>query len=334
MAVEALPIKDGWFAEKEAMWPGQRFCLQVKEVLHQEKSQYQDIMVFDSMTYGRVLILDGVIQLTERDEFAYQEMIAHLPIFGHRKPENVLIVGGGDGGVLREVARHKGIKKIVMCEIDERVVEVSKKFFGSTMATAYNDPRLELHFMDAALYMKEHQNFFDVIIVDSSDPVGPAETLYTSDFYRDMWQALRGDGVVCTQGECTWLHLQLIERVMRDAKGLYPTVDYAYSCVPTYPNGQIGFVLASRNPDALSLREPKRPVPADMASVLRYYTASMHRASFKLPQFAEAGLSKVRPPSTAGEVTRDDIVRASAVAVAAAAVVGVGAFILARALRR
>lgn len=136
-----------------------------------------------------------------------------------------------------------------MCEIDERVCEVSKKYFANSMATAFNDPRLQLHYMDAAVYMKAHKAEFDVIIVDSSDPVGPAETLYTSDFYTDMNNALRGNGIVCTQGECMWLHLDLIARVMRDAKGLYPTVDYAYTCIPTYPSGQIGFVLASRNPD-------------------------------------------------------------------------------------
>jgi spermidine synthase len=126
------------------------------------------------------------------------------------------------------------------------VVEVSKQFFGSSMATAFGDPRLSLHFMDAAEYMKAHQNEFDVIIVDSSDPVGPAETLYTSDFYRNMHSALRPGGIVCTQGECQWLHLDLIARVMADAKAMYPTVDYAYSCVPTYPDGQIGFILAAK----------------------------------------------------------------------------------------
>ena len=139
--------------------------------------------------------------------------------------------------------------QIVMCEIDQRVVEVSKQFLGNITATAFNDPRVELLFMDAAEYMRGHSAEFDVIIVDSSDPVGPAETLYTSDFYANMYAALRPDGVVCTQGECMWLHLDLIQKVMADAKALYPTVDYGYACVPTYPFGQIGFIVATKMTD-------------------------------------------------------------------------------------
>lgn len=181
---------------------GQRFGLKVKEVLYHEKSEYQvelafqsnlqDILVFDSESYGRVLVLDGVIQVTEKDEFAYQEMITHLPLYAHRNPKSVcfmllndyqvLIVGGGDGGVLREVAKHSEVERIVMCEIDKQVVEVSKKYLSNSTAVAFDDPRVELVllmltynsqlFMDAALFVKEQQNSFDVIIVDSSDPVG------------------------------------------------------------------------------------------------------------------------------------------------------------------
>ena len=128
-------------------------------------------------------------------------------------------------------------------------MEVSKQFLGSITATSFSDPRAEVLFMDAAEYMKGHQAEFDVIIVDSSDPVGPAESLYTSDFYRNMYNALRPNGIVCTQGECMWLHLDLIHKVMSDAKGLYPVVDYGYSCVPTYPDGQIGFIIASKSND-------------------------------------------------------------------------------------
>ena len=153
-----------------------------------------------------------------------------------------------------------------MCEIDRRVCDVSKMFFANSMATAFADPRVELLYMDAAAYMKGHKDEFDVIIVDSSDPVGPAETLYTSDFYTDMRGALRDGGVVCTQGECQFLHLELIAKVMADAAGLYPVVDYAYSTVPTYPDGQIGYILARKGaPPAggrACLRTPARPVPA------------------------------------------------------------------------
>jgi spermidine synthase len=186
-----------------------------------------------------------------------------------------------------------------MCEIDKRVVEVSKQFFGGSTATAFSDPRAEVLYMDAAVYMKGHAAEFDVIIVDSSDPVGPAETLYSSSFYRDMHTALRDGGVVCTQGECQFLHLELIRRVMEDARGVYPVVDYAYSCVPTYPDGQIGFIIATKTADPTTLRAPKRALTDDMRRSLRYYSEAIHAAAFVLPTFAAAKLEGVRAPQTA-----------------------------------
>ena len=137
-------IENDWFFEKEVMWPGQKFGLKVEKVLFEAKSEFQDVLVFESSSYGRVLVLDGVIQLTERDEMAYQEMITHLPMMSHPQPRSVLIIGAGDGGVLREVCRHECVENIVMCEIDEMVVEVSKQFLNNSTATAFNDPRLTL----------------------------------------------------------------------------------------------------------------------------------------------------------------------------------------------
>jgi len=173
--------------------------------------------------------------------------------------------------------------------------------------------------MDAAAYMKLHAGEFDVIIVDSSDPVGPAETLYTSDFYRDMHAALRAGGIVCTQGECQWLHLPLIATVMGDARALYPVVDYAYSGVPTYPSGQIGYILGCKAArGGAALRTPTRPVPADMAKGLRYYSAEVHAAAFALPSFAAAALGHVRAP----QAQRAAAPAATALAALAAGLVG------------
>ena len=302
-------IVNGWLEEKNVLWPGQRFSLQLKggagaKLLHEEHSDYQHLQVFDSETYGRVLVLDGAIQLTERDEFAYQEMIVHLPMFAHPRPERVLIVGGGDGGVLREVLRHASVTRAVMCEIDRKVCEVGKRFFENTLSVEFanpasdvqsertKDPRAELHYEDASLYMAKHQNEFDVIIVDSSDPVGPAEALYSSKFYSDMHAALRPGGIVCTQGECQFLHADLISKVMRDAKALYPVVDYAFSSVPTYPSGQIGYIIAHKG--SREVRVPTRAVPAAMAAKLRYYSSAIHSAAFVLPAFMAAKLGDVR----------------------------------------
>eukprot|EP00608_Synchroma_pusillum_P012450 CAMPEP_0198442498 /NCGR_PEP_ID=MMETSP1452-20131203/66843_1 /TAXON_ID=1181717 /ORGANISM="Synchroma pusillum, Strain CCMP3072" /LENGTH=155 /DNA_ID=CAMNT_0044163123 /DNA_START=1 /DNA_END=464 /DNA_ORIENTATION=+ len=153
-----------------------------------------------STHYGRALVLDGVIQFTERDEFAYQEMITHLPIFAHAGPKKVLIVGGGDGGVLREVCRHQSVEEITMCEIDDRVVALAREYFPTTMATCFEDPRLTLRFQDAAEFLASEaaQGAFDVIICDSSDPVGPAESLFKPEFYESMHRALAPGGVLCT----------------------------------------------------------------------------------------------------------------------------------------
>mmetsp|Transcript_6883 Transcript_6883/g.10232 ORF Transcript_6883/g.10232 Transcript_6883/m.10232 type:complete len:289 (-) Transcript_6883:7-873(-) len=265
---------------------GQRFCIKVDKVLLNGKSQFQDILVFNSSTYGVVLVLDGAIQVTERDEFAYQEMISQIPLFAsNNPPKKVLIVGGGDGGVLREVAKHASVEEIHMCEIDQQVCEVGKKFFSTTLATSFNDPRLKLFYDDAARYLRlegKGQNY-DAIICDSSDPVGPAATLYTPEFYQSMSDALAPGGVVCTQGECQWLHVDFIKEVMERAREIFPTVQYAYSTVPSYPSGQLGFIVAAKEA-GVDLSVPRRVVPADMS--LRYYSSAMHSAAFVLPAFA------------------------------------------------
>ncbi|ETV94536.1 spermidine synthase [Aphanomyces invadans] len=283
-----------WFSETEAMWPGQKFCLAQEEVLYHGKSDFQDVLVFKSQTYGNVLVLDGVIQCTERDEFSYQEMISHLPLYSHANPKSVLIVGGGDGGVAREVAKHTGVEKIVMCEIDPKVTEVSRVYLPK-MASALNDPRLTLLFQDAAEYLRSGEcGKFDVIIVDSSDPVGPAEVLFRSEFYENLKNALNPNGIVCTQGECLWLHLDLIADVLGRVGQFFPTVQYAYTTIPSYPSGQIGFVLCSLDESVDTLNKPKRLVDAKTAEGLSYYSSKLHEAAFVLPAFAEKKVAPVR----------------------------------------
>mmetsp|Transcript_14180 Transcript_14180/g.15362 ORF Transcript_14180/g.15362 Transcript_14180/m.15362 type:complete len:307 (+) Transcript_14180:11-931(+) len=280
-------IQNGWFAETEAMWPGQKFSIEVDQVLLNGRSGFQDILVFSSKTYGTVLVLDGVIQVTERDEFSYQEMITHLPLFAHPSPKKVLIIGGGDGGVLREVAKHPSVTEIHMCEIDQQVVEVGKAYFRNSLATAFNDPRLTLMFADAAAYLKNEgaTQQYDVIICDSSDPVGPADVLFQPDFFLSMKNALNPvNGIICTQGECIWLHLDLIEKVFGQVKNIFPLVNYAYTTIPTYPSGQIGFMIASLDSNA-ALSQPKRDPTEEMG--LRYYTKNIHNSAFILPKFAQ-----------------------------------------------
>lgn len=278
-------LGQGWFSELGVMWPGQCMSLEVEEVLFQGRSDFQDVLVFKSKTYGTVLALDGVIQLTERDEFAYQEMIVHIPMCAHPNPKKVLIIGGGDGGVLREVCKHECVEEIVMCEIDKMVPEVSKKFLP-TVSTHFEDPRLTLLFADGCKYLETQEGVFDVIIVDSSDPVGPAEVLFEKPFYTSMRKALKDGGIVCTQAECLWLHLDIIKKLITESKELYTTAEYAFTTIPTYPSGQIGFAVCSLR-ENFTASVPQRKLNSDK---LRYYNDKVHAAAFVLPEFARKAL--------------------------------------------
>jgi len=278
-------LAKGWFSELGVMWPGQAFSVEVEEVLFEGKSEFQDIVVFKSKTYGTVLSLDGVIQLTERDEFSYQEMIVHIPMCAHPNPKKVLIIGGGDGGVLREVCKHSTVEVIEQVEIDKMVPEVSKKYLP-TMSCCFDDPRLKLYFEDGCKFLESKTAEYDVIIVDSSDPVGPAEVLFQKPFYASMRKALKEGGIVATQAECLWLHLELINKLVQESKELYPKVEYAFTTIPTYPCGQVGFVVCSNNTtEGYTASKPVRTLPKGST---RYYNEQVHTASFVLPEFARA----------------------------------------------
>lgn len=279
-------ITDGWFMEKNDMWPGQAMSLQVNKVLHHCKSQFQDILVFESTTYERVLVLDGVIQCTERDEFSYQEMMAHVPLFSHPNPEHVLVIGGGDGGVVREVLKHPSVKDVTLCELDPMVVDVAKQLLPKMSASLSNEKVTIVH-EDGTKFLEEHRNHYDVIITDSSDPIGPAQSLFEQPFYAKLKAALKADaGIICCQGECIWLHAKLIKSLLTFCQQVFPVATYAYTTIPTYPSGQIGFILCSNSPEC----NFKTPLRADDATLLSkslsYYNPSIHQAAFVLPEFA------------------------------------------------
>jgi spermidine synthase len=280
-------LSQGWFSEiSEEMWPGQCLSLEVESVLFDQKSDFQHVLVFKSKTYGNVLVLDGVIQVTERDEFSYQEMITHIPMCAHPDPKKVLVVGGGDGGVLREICKHKTVEEIHICEIDGMVIDVAKKFFPTT-AVGFEDPRVKIHVADGVKYLEDHTNEYDIIIVDSSDPIGPAKSLFEVPFYAAMRKALRDGGIVCTQAECLWLHLDLIKDLVQKSKELYNIAEYAYTTIPTYPSGQIGFCICSLRDHSTSI--PQRSLPEDQT---RYYNPEIHRTAFVLPTFAKKALNQ------------------------------------------
>ncbi|XP_068602910.1 spermidine synthase-like isoform X2 [Brachionichthys hirsutus] len=285
-------IKDGWFTETCQLWPGQALSLEVEEILCNKKSEYQEITVFRSKTYGTVLVLDGVIQCTERDEFAYQEMIAYLPLLSHPSPKKVLIIGGGDGGVLREVVKCPMVESVTQCEIDEEVINVSKKYLPE-MAKGFQSTKLTLKIGDGFEFMKQNQDAFDIIITDSTDPVGPAESLFKESYYQHIKEALRNGGILCSQVDSAWLHLEMIKEMQTYCKTLFPVVEYAYSSIPSYPGGQNGYMLCSKNPET-NFKEPRKTLSKEEIENmdLKYYNPEIHRASFILPEFARKELDE------------------------------------------
>ncbi|MCJ1366009.1 putrescine aminopropyltransferase [Acarospora aff. strigata] len=305
-------IKDGWFREISNMWPGQAMTLKVNQILHHEKSKYQDVLIFESSDYGTVMVLDNVIQSTERDEFAYQEMITHLAMNSHPNPRKVLVIGGGDGGVLREVVKHETVEEAVLCDIDEvdhihipnhlqnkvtntlaipqSVIRLSKKYLPG-MSIGFQHPSVRTHIGDGFKFLADKKNEFDVIITDSSDPEGPAESLFQKPYFELLHGALREGGVITTQGsENQWLHLSMITALKKSCKEVFPTVEYAYTTIPTYPSGQIGFMVCCKDPE----RDLKTPVRSwsveEEEKLCRYYSREIHGASFVLPVFARKAL--------------------------------------------
>nr|KAF7417125.1 hypothetical protein H0235_011656 [Vespula pensylvanica] len=287
-------MKTGWFSEINDFWPGVSLSLELENTLHREKSQYQDVLVVQTKTYGKALILDGIIQCTEKDEFAYQEMIAFLPLCSHPNPKNVLIVGGGDGGVAREVAKHPNVERIVQVEIDSTVLEVSKKYLPF-MGVGLNNPKVTLNVGDGFEFMKQHTKEFDVIITDSSDPIGPAECLFQESYFSLMKTALKPGGIVCSQAGTAWMNLDHVVKTFQHCKSSFAIVDYGITSVPSYPTGQIGFVLGGLSTET-NFKVPKRIFTEEELDEmnLRYYSSEVHKAAFVLPRFVEKALKSYR----------------------------------------
>lgn len=280
--------KKGWFTEIGAP-NGKNVALsiKVKKLLHQEQSKYQSICIFETETFGKCLSLDDAIQCTEIDEFAYQEMITFLPLNSHPNPEKVLIIGGGDGGVAREVLKHPNLKKLVQCEIDDRVIELSKIYFPS-MANSYKNPKLELIVGDGYKYVEElPDESYDVIITDSSDPKGPAECLFKQPYYELLHKKLRPDGIICCQAESIWFDLDFIKSLVDTNKKIFESVSYASILTCSYPSGQIGFLLCSKS--KCDFTKPVHKLDADNLN-LRYYDEEVHKAAFVLPRFVSKKL--------------------------------------------
>ncbi len=256
-----------------------------------KQSSIQKIDVFSTPDLGKVLVMDGMVQLNERWEFTYHEMIAHVPLFSHSNPENVLVIGGGDGGTVREVLKHKTVKRVDLVEIDPDVIKTCKEYFPS-VASKIMDPAVSIYNEDGKNFVFRKKNEYDVIIVDSTDPYkGAGNSLFTEEFYSACREALKDNGVISVQAENPVYDSKEMERCFREIKKAFPIVKPYVSFVPMYPSGFWVFVYASKNVDPSFKGDESRIKALD--GTLIYYNRKIHDAAFALPSFLERLMSLI-----------------------------------------
>lgn len=268
-----------WFTELQT--PDLKISCRVKKILHEERTPFQHLAVYDTAQFGRMLALDDVIQTTVKDEFVYHEMITHVALNTHPHPRRVLVIGGGDGGSIREILKHRRVEEAVLVEIDERVIAVAREYLPE-ISFALDDPRVKVVIDDGIKHVREKKGFYDVIIVDSTDPVGPAVGLFGREFYWSVYEALTAEGLFVAQTESPFFNADLISRVINDLRSLFPIVKVFLACVPTYPGGLWCFTIGSKRYDPEEVDVGKLP-----ELQTRYYSPSIHRASFILPPFVQ-----------------------------------------------
>jgi len=259
------------FFEKEPYSPIE-YTYKVESVLYKGKSKYQEILVIENPYFGKILVLDGIVQLTEKDEFFYHEMLTHVVMHAHPNPTRITVIGGGDGGVVREVLKHKPVEKIYFVEIDEEVIRVSKKFFP-TVSSGIDDAKVEVKIMDGADFIKNLSDSIDVIIVDSTDIIGFARSLFTEDFFNSVIKALKPEGLFVTHSESLHFHLDIVIEVQQILKKAFPLVDLYAVPIATYPGNWWAFSIGSKT---LNPRDIKRPFKIKT----RYYDDEIHRHAF------------------------------------------------------
>lgn len=282
-------MDDLWFSEYHT--PHVKLSIRVRSQLHSEQSEYQQISVFDSPEFGRFLTLDGVMMLTQRDEFIYHEMIVHVPMAVSPDVRKVLVIGAGDGGAARELAKYKAIEQIDIVEIDERVVDVCRKYLPQT-ACGFEDERISLHFKDGLKFIRHSENEYDLIIVDSTDPSGPGEVLFTKEFYGNCFKALTENGMMINQHESPFYDedAKAMQEAHKRIAGVFPISRVYQAHIPTYPSGHWLFGFASKGLHPVrNLREEQWKA---LGIQTRYYNTRLHRGAFCLPNYVEEMLKK------------------------------------------
>lgn len=285
--------RDIWFTDKDE---NRALSIRYNDVLYREKSPYQLVQILDTYAYGKMLTIDGMVMCTERDEFVYHEIITHPAMLTHPNIKNVLVIGGGDGGTVRELLRHAQIEKVVMVEIDEKVVEASKLHLP-TLACEFGNPKLDLRIADGIDFVANcPAESFDLIIVDGSDPAGPAEGLFSAEFYTNVYRCLRPDGLLTLQSESPHFSAKAFAELHQCLEGIFgEDRTHCYlAYIPTYPTGMWGFNFASKGDihPLHNLDDAKADAFAQ-AHNLKYYNAGVHRAAFALPTFVKNMLQAV-----------------------------------------
>ena len=275
--------QDNWFFERSFF---NKFAMghKVRRKLHESQSKFQKIEVLETESVGKLLLLDGKTMVSDADEFIYHEVMAHIPFMVHPKCENVLIIGGGDGGVVREFAKHPSIKEIDLVEIDEEVINVSKEFFPEC-TSALTDKRVSIHARDGFEFIKEKKNYYDVIIIDSTDPEDFASALFTSDFYLDVYHALKDDGIMMNQTENPFLDQYDIKKIYQNMRKAFPHVHSFTAPMLIYPGVFWTFGFSSKKYLPTHLEASKRAEMEKLQRSLKWYNMDWHLGAFKLSNF-------------------------------------------------
>ncbi len=278
-------MSEKWFSE--SLYEDFQQSLLIERILFKGRTNFQNALIFYNKRFGHVLTLDGVIQTTERDEFCYHEMMAHVPLIAHGAAQRVLIIGGGDGGILREVLKHPYTQP-TMIELDQTIIKICQEYMPTLSDGAFDDERASIHFMDGVKFVENTNKKFDVIIVDSTDPIGPGQVLFTEEFYRNCARCLKERGVLVTQTGVTYMQGEEAQNTYRRMKNLFADPSLFITQVPTYGAGYMTFGWGSQRSD---IRNTPLEIIEERLKLLnldlKYYSAAIHNASFALPRYIE-----------------------------------------------
>jgi len=270
-----------WFSEYQSK--NVKFSIKIKKVLTMKKTEFQTLAVYDTEELGRILTLDDVVQITTKDEFVYHEMMAHVPLFTHGKAKKVLVIAGGDGGTVREILKHP-VDEVHHVEIDESVIEAAKEFFPDH-CSGFADPRCKIFCEDGIEFVKKHKGY-DVVIIDSTDPLGPAVGLFSADFYKNVHEALNENGIMVAQTESPFFYSDFLKRIYKDISSIFTFTNIYTAVIPTYPGAYWTFTIGSKSIDPLKVE-----LKNEIDFKTKYYSPQIHKCSFILPPILKEMIS-------------------------------------------